>query len=617
MIRRNPFHLAVVCGLVLLSLRSSVGAAAEAGGPLSTGPPPEAASLDLGEIVVTANRAPTLISRLTRHVVVLDREDIADLPAVSVPGILEYAAGVDVRQRGPGGVQADVHLRGAGFEQTTVLLNGVRMNDPQTGHHNMDLPVTVADIERIEVLQGDASSLYGPGAVGGVINIITADGAGMRQVETAAGKHGTRRLAASWPGRRGRLSLEWAGSDGYRFDTDYRTRAFFADTGPGFGGRHARLLIGYNRKDFGAESFYVPGWASREHTRTGFVNWKLQRPAHGGGYFSADIYNRRHDDRFECDTLSPNSCDNRHRARTTGLEVSRQFVAPSGRRDRILGGLVEYEGLRSSNMGRHGDARYALYLQQRVAVSRRLTIDTGVRNDTHDGYGAQWSGSLSTAYRSAPRTTLRGSVGTAFRPPSFTELYYTDPAHVSFSNLLPETAVSRELGVHYIGDRVDADLAVYTRSVRHVIDWARPVGGGGPWSIGNHGNARFSGLTAQAHFNAGAPFSWDLGYDYLDIGLEGGKEYKYTAGRPRHQARLGLHRRLSPAGSRIVIWLRYEKVRANVTLVDAAFRKRFLGGDFFLRATNIFNKRYEDVPGVPMPGFSAEAGIRWPLDAAR
>ncbi|HMA87091.1 MAG TPA: TonB-dependent receptor plug domain-containing protein, partial [Desulfosalsimonadaceae bacterium] len=130
---------------------------------------------ELDPVVVTGSHAPARLSEYGVSVSVITREDIAVLPADNFTDVLEHVNGVDVRQRGAGGVQTDIGIRGASFEQTLIMVDGVAISDPQTGHHNMNLPVTLSDIERIEVVKGPAARIYGPNAMGGVINIITRD----------------------------------------------------------------------------------------------------------------------------------------------------------------------------------------------------------------------------------------------------------------------------------------------------------------------------------------------------------------------------------------------------------------------------------------------------------
>lgn len=133
----------------------------------------EETSAVLEPIVVTAARASTEFSQLLRSLEVIGTEQIENAPAHSVPGLLEDVLDLDVQTRGVYGIQADISIRGGTFEQTLILIDGIKVNDPQTGHHNMDLPLTLMDIERIEVLRGGGSSIYGTSAFGGVVNIIT------------------------------------------------------------------------------------------------------------------------------------------------------------------------------------------------------------------------------------------------------------------------------------------------------------------------------------------------------------------------------------------------------------------------------------------------------------
>ena len=128
---------------------------------------------ELEEVEVTGTRAPMTVAQAARMVTVLDREAIAAIPAQSVNDLLKYAVGVDVRQRGDMGVQTDISIRGGTFDQITILLNGINICDPQTGHNAADFPVDIHEIERIEVLEGPAGRVYGTSSLVGAINIVT------------------------------------------------------------------------------------------------------------------------------------------------------------------------------------------------------------------------------------------------------------------------------------------------------------------------------------------------------------------------------------------------------------------------------------------------------------
>ena len=111
------------------------------------------------EVVVIGTLIPTEFSKTTRHITILTREDIMQLPVSSVSELMKYIPGIDMRERGPNGIQGDLSIRGSNFSQVVIMINGVKISDPQTAHHNMDIPVSLGEIERIEVLHGQGSCL--------------------------------------------------------------------------------------------------------------------------------------------------------------------------------------------------------------------------------------------------------------------------------------------------------------------------------------------------------------------------------------------------------------------------------------------------------------------------
>ena len=223
----------------------------------------------LEPVVITATRTPKGLSPLARNVSVIDSEDIRNSGARSVEELLKYSLCVDIRQRGPFGVQADPSIRGANFSQVMILINGVKVNDPQTAHHNFDLGLTLDSIERVEILHGHGSSLYGPDAFGGVINIITKKPEkGSGYVDVSYGDHSTSIVNGGFSEKSGdfgsSFSVEKRKSDGYRPDTDFDVTTLSSNSTlemPDLGS--LELLLGYTDKEFGANDFYAD-YPSRE-----------------------------------------------------------------------------------------------------------------------------------------------------------------------------------------------------------------------------------------------------------------------------------------------------------------------------------------------------------------
>lgn len=124
-------------------------------------------------IIITASRLSSALTTGIRELIVLSQKEIDILPVESITDLLNFLGGVDLQRRGRGVAQADFSMRGSTFEQVLILIDGVRINDPQTGHHNSDISLTLSDIQRVEILPGHSSSLYGSHGYGGMIHIIT------------------------------------------------------------------------------------------------------------------------------------------------------------------------------------------------------------------------------------------------------------------------------------------------------------------------------------------------------------------------------------------------------------------------------------------------------------
>jgi iron complex outermembrane receptor protein len=137
-------------------------------------------TIALNPITVSATLSPQEISKTGRNIIVIDQQTIQKLPANSIDEIIRYLPGVEVQSRGPMGTQSNITIRGGTFQQVLIILDGIRLNDPLTGHFNSYIPIHPDEIERIEILKGPAAVLYGTEAVGGVVHIIT---------KTFAGKH--------------------------------------------------------------------------------------------------------------------------------------------------------------------------------------------------------------------------------------------------------------------------------------------------------------------------------------------------------------------------------------------------------------------------------------------
>ena len=216
---------------------------------------------DLAEVTVSGTMAPLTQLQSARIVSVLSRQDIEQAAVQSINDLFKLVTGVDVRQRGGFGIQTDISIDGGTFDQVTLLLNGIDIGNPQTGHLSADFPVSISDIERIEVLEGAASRVYGGQSFGGAINIVTRHEAD-RSIELAAkgGSFGTAEGEARFSLTTGKLSNRISGgggrSDGGTQNSSWGKGQLYYQGDYEDDGLRLDWQFGFSKKSYGANTFY-------------------------------------------------------------------------------------------------------------------------------------------------------------------------------------------------------------------------------------------------------------------------------------------------------------------------------------------------------------------------
>ncbi|UCC25512.1 MAG: TonB-dependent receptor [Gemmatimonadales bacterium] len=555
---------------------------------------------------------------------VLDAEELAALPVRSVEEALRWGLGIDLQRRSA--AQADLSIRGSTFEQVLVLVDGVRMSDPQTGHFDLDLTVPLDRVERIEILRGPASAVHGADAVGGVVNVVTKDGRGLEtttgvtRVEGGSNKHWSASLDATVPLGAWRLGTGggFESSDGHRDGTDYRiSRASGRLVGPAAGGR-AFVEVGHARRKFGADAFYAP-YPSYEETRTTTASARWVGRLTGSLVLEPRVSHRVHEDDFILRREDPAFYRNLHDSRqTSGQLLARLPLGGSGAL--AVGGEWTREALESTNLG---DREQDLRAGFAEAVFRVGTaqVQGGVRYDDRDDVGGFASPSASLRWEEGP-LGLHASWGRTFRAPTWTERYYQDPANVG----TPDLSVERGWAVDVGGElrREERLLAVraFHRVTKDLIDWARPVEADAsvPWETRNVRRATVRGLEAELEGVRWSGITWGVSGTWLTLDAVDAEGFlsKYAL-RPVHRELLVKGRLDLPDGS----WVQ----------AAAADRARVGGGggltldvrlDFpvgqargYLDVLNLTDAGYPDVTGLPVPGRSFVAGVRTPFGGRR
>jgi len=482
------------------------------------------AQMDLGTIVVTGTRFHSTLASQTQRVTIIDREEIESLPAKSVPELLSYVSGVDVVDKSGFGIQGDIGIRGATFQETQILIDGIRVNDSQTAHHNMDLPISFEDIERIEILHGGGSSVYGPDGMGGVVNIITKREQRDRlESHFLFGGNRTKGLGLRYSKAFGNLiqavSLEKRDSDGFRYDTDYDQMVLSSHSHWIIPSGDIRLLLGYMDKEFGAFDFYTPGsnLPSREWTETKFFASSANLSI-GKYIFSPKVFFRRHNDDFVLDKGDPDFYRNKHIKESIGTEISGEIPLKEWGRI-ILGGELAGESIDSSNLGVHNRLRHALFSEYRYEIFNRVNLDVGGRYDYSD-WGNVYSPRIGGAFYPFSKWKVYTNYSKTFRQPSFTELYYESPVNIGDEDLIPERDNSYEVGLAFLSGRYfTIQCSVFQRQAKNLIDWGKEREDDNKWQVMNIGKARFNGIDINGLVESG-DWSCRLGYSQIDSNTE-------------------------------------------------------------------------------------------------
>jgi outer membrane cobalamin receptor len=560
-------------------------------------------------VVVTGTLSPEPLANIGRTLVVLTREDFAHLPLTSIADALRLVAGVDARERGPRGVQTDLSLRGAGFGQTLVLVDGTRLNDAQSGHHNGDIPVALDDVERIEILQGAGASLHGADAVGGTINVITRRRAPRLSADLAAGRHALVETAVSAGLDRGEagahlFSGELRRSSGFMpvRDHDVRLARYQAVIG-----RHSTASVAHLDKSFGAAGFYGPA-PSREWTEQTLGRAEHRYDRGRGWLGRLDGAYRTHGDRFIYDERNPALSENVHRthAATVHLRGFRAFTSSTALSMGAGGGG---DWIRSTNLGEHAVTRASAFAELRQALGHAVLVHPSLRMDTYSRFGTAWSPAVSITGRGSARVRWRASVSRAFRVPTFTELFYTDPNHQAAGRLTPETGWTADGGSDWTAGPWSGSLTLFRRWEADVIDWVR-ASPAERWRTVNVRRVRTTGVETGirrrvARGRLSVEYAWTSA-DAPSLDLLS----KYVLDYARHSlagSAVGEWRRLM-VGARLEV--RQRVGRDAYQLLDLRVGRRFDRVEVYVDTLNALGTRYQEVGGVVMPGRWVKAGVR-------
>nr|WKN34235.1 TonB-dependent receptor [Tunicatimonas sp. TK19036] len=575
-------------------------------------------TIQLADVVISENRMQTPFSESARSIHLITRETIETTPAQSVNELLSYVPGVDIRQRGPAGVQADLRIRGGTFEQVLVLINGVKVSDPQTGHHLLNLPLDRNNIERIEVLKGPGARVYGQNAFAGAINIVTkvpekklVNAGAYGGAFNTFGGHAGIALPGKVYGQY--ISASHDRSDGYRSNSDYQTTNLFYQSYTKLKGGTINLLGGHTLRDFGATGFYVPESEEYEEARTSLVSvdydtkiqqWSL-RPR---------LYWRRNHDDYIYIRSNPSAFMNVHTTHVGGAEVNATRHNAWG----LTGLGVEFRheridsdnfsgGTQSSALGKRQRSIFGFFAEHRFYFFDRLDVTPGLYANWYSDYGWNFFPGLDASYDISNEWKAFANMGRSFRIPTYTDLYYAGPNNIGNDQLQPEKAWTYEGGLKYFGQHIWGQVNYFYRDGSQLIDWVRS-NADQPWQPQNFYNVATQGVETEISGQF-AKESWvktaSISYTYLtaDLGNTEGVESRYALDHLNHQFIASLSHRIWDNIYHSVR-LRYlnRMTQADYWVLDNRLYYQAPNWSAFVEATNLTDTKYTEAGYVPMPG---------------
>ncbi|MHB1936327.1 MAG: TonB-dependent receptor plug domain-containing protein [Acidobacteriaceae bacterium] len=587
----------------------------------------EKTKLETVRTTVTVLGAPDPISlgESARSVVVMDTQE-HPLAFNNVEDYLRTDSSIQINQRGAGGYPADLSIRGTSFEQTLVLLDGFRVNDPETAHNNLDLPVPLDTMSNIEVLHGAGSTLYGADALGGVADFLTArPAASSLWVSGGAGSFGENQQSFVGNYVRRNWSEQIAGhrdfSSGFMYDRDYRNENLSSESWVNSPLGATDILLGGSDTPFGANNFYgnYPSW---ERTKGWFASIRQEL----GAATDAGFAYRRHSDNYvlcragyqlhpndlnlcspEIATYANNHIDGSWQA------ILRRKTVWSGSNGLYYGLDFDGDSINSNNLGKHARNWGSGYIDLDARSWKRATLSVGAREEIISGGYDVFSPGVAASYWIRPALKTRASVGYGFRLPTYTDLYYSDPTTVGNSHLKPESTWDYEGGFDwYPRSSLSASATGFYSPQTNFIDYVR-TSPKALWHATNLNGFSFAGTEASLNWQAGHGQQLNLAWTWL-LGAQSvlnGLQSEYLFNYPINNAVFNWYATVggwAMVNTRVGVQQRFQQTAYPVWDVSVVHEHGRIQP--FLQMTNLSNTGYDEIPGVPMPGRAFLGGIK-------
>ena len=577
----------------------------------------------LKEVIITSSRIDLPFKENSRSIVVITSEVIKNSAATNVADLLQQVAGVDIRRRGTAGSQADLYIRGGGFDQTLLLIDGIKMDDSQTGHHTLNAALPIEVIERIEIIKGPAARVFGQNAFTGAINIVTKNKLDHNaSINVEAGSFSQLNYSLTVGKETENTSIiAHVGaltSDGYRENSDYSNYNYFVKGIFNKKKQPIEMIATFFDKKFGAQNFYTPSsWGFNEYEETQSSLFGVSTTFNTEKFkITPRVYWKRGQDIFLLKRDDPSFYRNLHITNKVGVETNASYTSNFG----ITGFGVDISRvfISSNNLGNRNRTMANLFLEHRFKLADgRLDITPGVAVTYFSDFKFHAFPGLDIGYQLSDNLKAYGNLGITYRVPTYTDLYYNDSSTSGNPNLNPEEAFAQEIGLKYNSDRFTTSVAIFNRKATNLIDYVKPDATATKFVATNFAEVNTKGFELNADYRFKInEFTQTLsfGYNFLkDDILDQNKDLsRYSLNTLKHQFITRFTSKLFKNVRQNIIYKHAERtVGTSYNVWDASVIVDLHKFSVTLTANNIFDADYIESGFVPMPPSNILLGLRY------